>query len=83
MQQTTWYMQKIARPNSGRMFSEVAPPAHTSLSFQDIDRRILFAMVVNAGLAEVSTEICLDRNMPATVRRQYPALLQWGASSAI
>jgi hypothetical protein len=41
-------MQKIARPNSGRVFSDVAPP-HASLSFEDVNNGVLFAVVVNAG----------------------------------
>jgi hypothetical protein len=49
MWQPTRHMQKIARLNSGRVFPEVAP-SHTSLSFKDIDNRVLFAVVVNAGL---------------------------------
>jgi hypothetical protein len=49
MWQPSRHMQKIARANSGRMFSEVAPP-HTRLSFKDVDDGVLFAMVVNAGL---------------------------------
>jgi hypothetical protein len=42
-------MQKIARPNSGRVFPEVTPP-DTSLSFEDINDGVLFAVVMNAGL---------------------------------
>ena len=42
-------MQKIARPNSGRVFSEVAP-SHTSLSLENVNNGVLFAVVVNARL---------------------------------
>jgi len=49
MWQPTRHMQKIARSNNGRVFSEVAPP-YTSLSFKDVNDGVLFAVVVNAGL---------------------------------
>src|SRR5882757_1065567 len=49
MRQPSRHMQKIARPNSGRVFSEIAP-SHTCLSFKDINDGVLFAMVMNASL---------------------------------
>ncbi len=49
MRQPSRHMQKIARPNSGRVFPEVAP-SHTSLSFKDVNDGVLFAVVMNTGL---------------------------------
>jgi hypothetical protein len=49
MRQPTRPMQKITHPDSGRVFPEIASQ-HTSLSFEDINDGVLFAVVVNAGL---------------------------------
>jgi len=49
MRQPTRHMQKIARPNRGRVFPALAP-SHMSLAFKDVNDGVLFAVVVNAGL---------------------------------
>jgi hypothetical protein len=49
MWQPTWHVQKIADPNSDRVFSEVTPP-HESFSFKYVNDGVLFAVMVDAGL---------------------------------
>jgi len=46
MWQPTRHMQKIACPNSRRVFPEVAP-AYANLPFKDVNDGVLLAVVVN------------------------------------
>ncbi len=49
--QPTWHMQKVARSDCRGMFSAIAP-TDRGLSFEHIDDRVLFSVVVNAGFPQ-------------------------------